>query len=40
VESVTWSATAGKYLDICENVISSERDSGAAAVADAASLVR
>jgi glycosyltransferase involved in cell wall biosynthesis len=40
VESVTWSATAGKYLDICESVISPERDSGATAVADAASLVR
>ena len=39
VESVTWAATAGKYLDICARTIS-ERGSGAATVADTASPVR
>ena len=40
VESVTWAATAGKYLNICETIISSARGSGTATVVDAASPVR
>ncbi len=39
VESVTWSATAGRYLDISKRIIS-ESGSGTATVADATSLVR
>ena len=39
VESVTWAATARKYLDICTRTIV-ERGSGAATIADTASPVR
>jgi glycosyltransferase involved in cell wall biosynthesis len=40
VESITWAGTAAEYLDVCERVIGAEQGARAAAVADAASLVR
>jgi D-inositol-3-phosphate glycosyltransferase len=40
VESVTWTATAARYLETCESVIATESNAHGARVADSAGLAR